>query len=156
VYHIIPSKRILNSAGSFCSNFSDLEHLLKEMFRLARDELIVPIELSEFNDDLYTNKSLLSMTESDMGFYRFNFGMTMIERRRNIDSNNINAADSLVYYRIWKNANDNIRRIMYRYYSSELFGDEGKIYCLSAFMKPILQIKVSSINISFRYTMRRY
>lgn len=118
-----------------CRNEWAIERLQTEMFRLARDELLVDTDICD------SNKALSNISASngdDMGFYQHNYGLTMIERREDLDGNKKNSSNTLVYYRIWKNANDNIRRIMFHYSSLSDFTveagpcDAADISCISS------------------------
>jgi hypothetical protein len=90
------------------------------MFRISRDELIVDIEVCDSKRDFFNNGA-----GDDQGFYFHNFGLAMIERRIDLDKPSEGSPNTLVYYRIWKNANDNIRRIMFHYSSLNDFNVEG-------------------------------
>jgi hypothetical protein len=103
-----------------------LELLSQRMFRLARDELIEKVNICDFQDAF----SPSPMPDRDMGFYSFNFGLSIVDRHKD-DQNHTRSSKSLVYYRIWKNANDHIRRIMIRYSTSTKVNDEGIILFMS-------------------------
>jgi hypothetical protein len=100
-----------------CRNELAIERLQREMFRLARDELLVETDVCDTKISISSNSSSIDASGNDMGFYYHNFGLTMVERREDLESKQKNATNTLVYYRIWKNANDNIRRIMFHYSS---------------------------------------
>ena len=61
----------------------------------------------------------------DMDFYNHHFGIASVEKRvltvdkyANVENQYIkDQPTTLVYYRIWKNANDNIRRLLFHYSS---------------------------------------
>ena len=112
----------MNQVELFCTDDAALELLIQKMFRLARDELIETTNVCDFQD----TASAIPATDRDMGFYRFNFGLSTVDRRED-DRHHTPSTNTLVYYRIWKNANDNIRRIMYRYGKSTDFIDDGMI-----------------------------
>ena len=111
-----------NLSELLCTDNVALELLSQRMFRLARDELIEAINVCDFQG----TASPTPVPDKDMGFYRFNFGLSIVDRHKD-DHNHTPSYNSLVYYKILNNANDHIRRIMIRYGTSTEFDDEGII-----------------------------
>ena len=125
-----------------------MTHVQAHLFHLSRSELLVECETCDntaseymrnfqknFDSEYHEAEAGGGGGGGDMGFYTHNYGMATVEKRNDIEevtrmassssSSSSHKATTLVYYRIWKNANDNIRRIMFHYSSLNDFNVEG-------------------------------
>ena len=111
-----------------CEKESLISSLQREMFSKSRKELLAKCEecntfALEYFNRLSKSKIFpeLNVQESDMGIYSHNYGLSSIEKPSDPEAtktqSNIDKSDTLAYYRIWKNANDHIRRVMFHYSS---------------------------------------
>lgn len=125
-----------------------------EMFRLSRYDMLVECDLCDnFSKDYIRRwREMLSengyrTSSKDMDFYNHHFGIASVEKRaaQTVDVNSLSKQDetsndksnqnmrnpptTLVYYRIWKNANDNIRRLLFHYSSLSNFDETTSSPC---------------------------
>ena len=118
-----------------CKDESLITHVQAHLFHLSRSELLIDCETCDDTASEYMRSFQKSIDSEyheaggDMGFYTHNYGMATVEKRNDIEEvsqmTSSHKATTLVYYRIWKNANDNIRRIMFHYSSLNDFNVEG-------------------------------
>lgn len=100
-----------------CWDESKIFRFQQRMISNARTEVFGPI-LTILKD--YLSMYQLEYDENDMGFYKSYFGSVRVTLPSN--SNNM---QNVIYYRIFKNANDYIRTVLYKfanlihYFSSE-------------------------------------
>lgn len=100
--------------NNYCNNEKLLAYIQKDQFRLAKHEI-----LSSKDDQSQWNNFTRIMIKDqydDFIFYTINYGIVVLdlEESNNNDNDNVKKNKQLVYYRIYKNGNDNIRAHLYR------------------------------------------
>jgi len=97
------------SIPDYCNNEKLLQYIQKEQFQLANDEILLSLD----NQTKWKNYTILdNKYQDDFIFYSKNFGMVVLDLEGSSLSNI--KTKQLVYYRIFKSGNDNIRAHLYR------------------------------------------
>ena len=100
----------INNSNNYCNNEKLLTHIQKDQFHLAKHEILS----SDDDQTKWNNFTRISTKDKydDFVFYTINYGLVVFD----FEDNDSNQDDNkqLVYYRIYKNGNDNIRAHLYR------------------------------------------
>ena len=107
--YIAYSERRKYWTTSICWDESKIQQVYKHMIDAARRDVYGPI-LTALID--YFSLFQAAVTD-DLGFYKVYFGITKI-----ILTENLEKLNSITYHRIFKNGNDNIRYLLYRFVNS--------------------------------------
>eukprot|EP01039_Chlorochromonas_danica_P004903 gene4903-5377_t len=91
---------VLNDRQGLCSDRDFIIFLQREQWQLAREEVSLP------------SSSTTGLGLEDMQFYKRSFGTVEVTLPKLKKGTNIIPSSVLVYYRIYKNANDNIRSLL--------------------------------------------
>jgi hypothetical protein len=106
-------KKINDNSNNYCNNEKLLTYIQKDQFRLAKYEI-----LSSGDDQTEWNNFTRIITKDkydDFVFYTLNYGIVVFDLEELTNTNNNHKNNKqLVYYRIYKNGNDNIRAHLYR------------------------------------------
>ena len=97
-----------------CSDDAAIKHLQSIQLRKAR------IEVFAGN----TKKGFTSISGDDLGFYHRNFGAMMIKAKASRSR-----YTKILYYRIWKSANNAIRKILHMYARSNSYNERNYEAC---------------------------